>query len=955
MLDSESKKRLIEQTKVDRIRRKRSEHGSTDALAHELVETENIYRTLVENTGEGIVVAQDGMLRFANPRFADVAGYSAEELLSRPFIEFVHPDDRERVMEIHLKRLKSEQVPTAYEFRIVDKLGNTKWLENSGILIDWGGRPAAMGFLRDITERKLAEERQRLVARVLALLNQPGEEIDIIHGILLAVKESTGLEAVGIRLRQGDDFPYYETTGFSAEFVEAENHLCEGRLDGQPLRDSEGRPRLECMCGNIIRGRTDSSLPFFTEGGSFWTNSTTALLASLSEKERQCCTRNTCNSAGYESVALIPLHAGDETIGLLQLNDTRKDMFTLETTSFFEEIGASIGISFKRKQAEEALAESEQRFRRLSEAAFEGIAFSENGVLVDANEAFVGMYLCSLEELVGKPVMELVAPEHRELVAEKIRSGYEEVYECKGIRKDGSLIDLEIHGRPVTRQGRKMRMTAIRDITERKKAEVELQESEERLKILFEYAPDGIYLNDLNGNLVDGNKAAEELAGYAREELIGKNFAEAGLLSPQDTEKAVARLRKTAAGEPVGPEEFTIRRKDGSEVAAEISTFPATIKGQTFSLGVARDITDRKRAEAALANEKLLSEEYINSLPGLFYVFNEQRFVRWNSVWETVTGYSAEELGSKYGTDFFEGEDRTLIRERMRKVFSEGAADAEAELVTKDGRRIPYYFTGLRKEFDGKPHLVGLGIDITERKRARLRLLEYSQQLKSLASRLSLAEERERHRLATELHDHIGQSLVFSKLKLDELRKSASTQELTEALQEVCDTIGQVIADARTLTFDLSSPILYELGFEAAVAEWLKDEIEKRHGIKTEFKDDRQPKPLDDDIRPVLFRNVRELLVNVVKHAQARKVKVSLCRVDGNMRVSVEDDGKGFDPVEVASMAAKRAEFGLFSIRERLTQLGGSIDIASRPGQGTRILMTAPLKQTETKNTPQTV
>ncbi len=128
--------------------------------------------------------------------------------------------------------------------------------------------------------------------------------------------------------------------------------------------------------------------------------------------------------------------------------------------------------------------------------------------------------------------------------------------------------------------------------------------------------------------------------------------------------------------------------------------------------------------EEALREEKLLSEEYINSLPGLFYVFDEGRFVRWNEKWETITGYSSKEIGEMYGPDFFEGPDRALIADRMKAVFIEGTAEAEAELVTKLNRRIPYYFTGRRKRFSGKDYLIGLGIDITELRRLEERLKE---------------------------------------------------------------------------------------------------------------------------------------------------------------------------------------------------------------------------------------
>ncbi len=237
-----------------------------------------------------------------------------------------------------------------------------------------------------------------------------------------------------------------------------------------------------------------------------------------------------------------------------------------------------------------------------------------------------------------------------------------------------------------------------------------------------------------------------------------------------------------------------------------------------------------------------------------------------------------------------------------------------------------------------------LVIEITERKKAEEELLEHQAQLKSLTLELPLAEERERRRIAVELHDRISQSLCISKLKLEALCESAPSAELGKALDELCSCVGQTIVDTRSLTFDLSSPILYELGFETAVAEWLTEQIEEKHGIATEFENDGQPKQLDDDISVLLFRNVRELLINIVKHARAKKVKVFIRKVDGQIQVSVEDDGVGFDPAEVAKTAARRAGFGLFSVRERLEQIGGHLEIESEPGRGSRITMMAPLK-----------
>jgi len=232
-----------------------------------------------------------------------------------------------------------------------------------------------------------------------------------------------------------------------------------------------------------------------------------------------------------------------------------------------------------------------------------------------------------------------------------------------------------------------------------------------------------------------------------------------------------------------------------------------------------------------------------------------------------------------------------------------------------------------------------------ERKRADEMFLEYQAQLKSLVSELSLTDEHERHRIASELHDRISQSLAASKLKLEMLRQSVAGKELRNVLNEICGSLGGMITETTSLASDLSSPVLYELGFEIAVADYLSKEIEKKHEIETEFRDDGQSKPLDDDIRLLLFHNVQELLVNVAKHSQATKVIASIDRVGSQIRITIEDDGVGFDPAEAMSQAIARSKFGLFGIRTKLAHLGGHLEIESAPGCGCKVTIMAPLKR----------
>jgi signal transduction histidine kinase len=218
----------------------------------------------------------------------------------------------------------------------------------------------------------------------LERLNQESVGISLIADVLKLIKKTTGFDAVGIRQQQDGDFPYFEINGFPYDFVKAENHLCLRNEKGELILDSEGRPILECMCGTVLSGRTNPTWEFFTNGGSFWTNSTSELLTNTPKEAFQVPTRNRCNQAGYESVALIPLRSGDEIVGLLQLNDSRKGCFTPEMIHFFEEIGASIGIGLARIRVEQ---EVENLAKFPSENPFPVLRISKNGTILYANAA----------------------------------------------------------------------------------------------------------------------------------------------------------------------------------------------------------------------------------------------------------------------------------------------------------------------------------------------------------------------------------------------------------------------------------------------------------------------------------------------------------------------------------------------------------------------------------------
>ena len=246
-----------------------------------------------------------------------------------------------------------------------------------------------------------------------------------------------------------------------------------------------------------------------------------------------------------------------------------------------------------------------------------------------------------------------------------------------------------------------------------------LKRSEEDPKLeaqLLDAATDSILLLDVEGNLIYINEAAYKSRGYTKDELMAMNLKDFNI--PEHKKFVELRMQEVMEkGEATF--ESAHFRKDGSIMQIEVHARVIEVGDKKLVLGVTRDITDRKQAEESLRKEKTFSDTLINSLPGIFYLFDENgHFMRWNRNLEIVSGYSSEEIEKMNPLDFFSGEDKKLGGEAIQEVFVKGESNVEANLVSKDRRRIPYYFTGLRFISHNMPYLVGMGIDITERKRA---------------------------------------------------------------------------------------------------------------------------------------------------------------------------------------------------------------------------------------------
>ncbi|WP_298266699.1 PAS domain S-box protein [Geobacter sp.] len=318
-----------------------------------------------------------------------------------------------------------------------------------------------------------------------------------------------------------------------------------------------------------------------------------------------------------------------------------------------------------------------------------------------------------------------------------------------------------------------------------------------------------------------------------------------------------------------------------------------------------------------------------------------------NDYFLKLVGWTREEVTGSNWFDRFVPSDQGTVRRVLSRGLETGAIPPhfQNDILTRGGGRrfISWSNTVLK---DGSGAITGtmsIGVDISERSAAENLLSRYQEELRKLAAELSLAEERERRRLAADLHDRIGQILSLAKIRMDSLRQLVHADG-AETLSETTALLEQSIREVRTLIFQISPPLLYEVGLEAAL-EWLAESFREEYGLAVSFRDDGVPKPLAEEMKVTVFQVVRELLVNVAKHARASHAGIVLRKGAGRIVVRVEDDGIGFDAARAATRprAHNGAGFGLFSIRHRLDHLGGELRIDSCPGRGTAMEVIAPL------------
>ena len=458
------------------------------------------------------------------------------------------------------------------------------------------------------------------------------------------------------------------------------------------------------------------------------------------------------------------------------------------------------------------------------------------------------------------------------------------------------------------------------------------------LERAFENSVAAVMVTDAHNRIALINPAFEKLFGYQREELLGRDPA---LLASGRHDSAYFQSMWEALrthGRWTG--EIVNLGRDGREISCWLilSAVRDAQDRLTHYIGSYRDMTAQIQSIEALGREQRFTEAIMESMPGVVYFLDRDgRYRRWNRNFLEVTGCSAEQLQHMNPLDFIDSQHRQRVRERIERVFSQGEDSIEVPFVTRSGGAIPYLFTGRRLRFAGEDFLIDVGVDISARMAAEQARDAHLQRLQALSRQALEIQETERQALGRELHDSVAQDVGAVSLNLAILRGKLG-QPLPGAIAQRLDDSQKLLEDCalrlRNVMAELRPPGLDEFGLLAALREHAY-RVAERAGFAVTVRGEEPQPPLTSTTAIALFRIAQEALTNVVKHARARQVLITLEPTGRGTRLEVRDDGLGFDPA-----SRHHGGMGMLTMTERAELIGAHCAVDATPGGGTGVIVT---------------
>lgn len=841
------------------------------------------FKATFEQAAVGIAhVALDGGFLRVNQKFCEIVGYDLDEMLKLTFQDITHPDDLDADLA-YVRKLLAGQIATySMEKRYFKKDGNITWINLTGSLVHTltGDPDYFIAVVDEITERKVVQQALRESERKYRTL-------------FTEMKSGCTLQEIVLNEQ-----------GIPVDYITLDINPAAEKLLSVRKKDVLGLPINSLL-------PPDEFHKWLTFFGQVALTGESAIFEQYSP----------FNDNYFEGNVYCPTQGQFAVI--------------------FDDVT-------ERKQTDEELRLHSALINAVGEAV---IATDMQGEIIFWNQAAERIYGWERDEVLGKDVVEVTPTEESSAsaaeIVESLKQGNFWSGEFWVRHKDGRKFPAHVTDTILEDEYGNLKaiIGVSEDITERKRAEEELQASEQRFSALFEDAAMGIELVDTGGNLIVSNPALQRFLGYSKEELSGMAFRE--FTHPEDVDIDVTLFKELLAN---NRDYYQIEKryitKDRRTVWGRLTVSVVRKKDgePQFLIRMVEDISTRKRIEQALHESELKYRTVVEKATEGIMVVQDYERKYYNSAFREMTGYSEEEYRAKPFMEIIHPEDIGAINDIYQTLMSNRAADiiSEFRIYAKSGDIKWLSIHGSSIEWEGRPAGMVIANDVTERKHWEQQIQSYQQQLKALAAQLTLTEEQERRRIAAELHDQVGQALAFSRMQIAAAKNTKSDNQRAALLDETSETLKETIQETRSLVFDLSSPLLNELGLNAAISEWMEAHLEKQAGLKAELIEIGSEPHLSADMRAIVFRSVRELLNNVIRHAQATCVRVTVEQTDNQVCITVQDDGIGFQPEDSAPGLTRAGGFGLFSIQERMSDLGGTCTIQSAPGEGTQITLGLP-------------
>jgi two-component system, cell cycle sensor histidine kinase and response regulator CckA len=747
--------------------------------ADELRRSEERYRASLEESFDGALIVQGSKILFANSRLGEMLGYPREDLEGMEYSGLLHPDYRELVARRAAARIRGESVPGCYDLKLLRRDGVSFDVELSARVTEIEGTPCSQIWIRDVSERKRAEENlRRSEERYRALVEQSFDGVIIHDGRKISFASSRICDMLGYSKDELEGMDLSLT--IHPDDRELVTNRAIARLRGESLPDLY-ELKLQRKDGYVLEAETNARA-IVVEGRRV----IQAWVRDISERKRAqeiqrksderyrtlveesfdgimihddakivFANSRLCEMLGYQKEELegmdyrqtvhpdyrdIVAHRaaarmrGEDVPSRYEIKHQRKDgsSFDSEVNARPIEVQGAPGVQVwikdisERKKAEEAVRQSEERYRTLVEESFDGIMILDGKKIVLANSRLCEMLGYEKDELEGMDHWITLHPDYRGTVNERLAARMHgesppSVYECKQLRKDGSSFESEVNSRAIQAQGVPLIQVWIKDISERKKAEEALRKSEEKYRLVFDNAAAGINLNS-HGRILEANAAFANMLGYSRDELAQIPFSD--VTHPNDLKITEQSHDKLIRGE-ADSRRFEKRyiRKDGSIVWADV--WAAAIRDQTgeYRGGISAviDITERKRAEEALQRSEANYRTIFDSMNDAIFVHDAETGVILdvNQKMCEMYGYTREEARRLTAEALGSGEEEYCHELALQRIKL--AAGGEPQLFewqskTKDGQ--PFWVeVNLRKAtLNDKPCVLAVVRDIADRK-----------------------------------------------------------------------------------------------------------------------------------------------------------------------------------------------------------------------------------------------